>query len=256
MQQKSMTIQMTDVKKSFNHIDVLKQINLTINKGEFVVIVGKSGCGKSTLLRILAGLETYEAGSVTLDERNIKGLNGKSRMMFQDARLLPWLTVEENVAIGIKKDHNWKEKTDWALEQVGLFSRKNEWPSVLSGGQQQRVSLARALATNPSLLFLDEPLGALDALTRYEMQALIESVWEREQFTTVLVTHDVTEAVLLADRVILIEEGFISTELPIDLARPRNPAHPEFIKLQNKLLNQLVGQPEKNIDKAFTKEVI
>src|SRR5699024_8740891 len=174
MSRKDRAIQLKHVNKSFGELSVLQDINVAINEGEFIVIIGKSGCGKSTLLRILSGLERTDSGHVLQSNDEVIGINKHARMMFQDPRLLPWLTVKENIAIGLHEENNQAEKSAWALSEVGLAERENEWPSVLSGGQQQRVALARALATDPSLLLLDEPLGALDALTRYEMQSLIE----------------------------------------------------------------------------------
>src|SRR5699024_5446568 len=206
---------------------------------------GKSGCGKSTLLRILSGLERTDSGHVLQSNDEVIGINKHARMMFQDPRLLPWLTVKENIAIGLHEENNQAEKSAWALSEVGLAERENEWPSVLSGGQQQRVALARALATDPSLLLLDEPLGALDALTRYEMQSLIENLWMKNEWTTVLVTHDVAEAVMLADRVILLEDGYVAMDLDIPLARPRVATDKRFIELQNTLLNRLITTNEK-----------
>jgi len=202
---------------------VLDGLDLTIRAGQFVAIVGRSGCGKSTLLRLIAGLDAPGGGELLRDGRPVAGLDPYTRVMFQDARLLPWLTVEENVTLGAhglgKREA--KEKAREALRLVGLEKRARDWPSVLSGGQKQRVALARALVGNPRLLLLDEPLGALDALTRIEMQRLIERLWQQQGFTALLVTHDVGEAVALADRVVLIERGAVALDLEITLARPR-----------------------------------
>jgi len=202
---------------------VLDGLDLTIRAGQFVAIVGRSGCGKSTLLRLIAGLDAPGGGELLRDGRPAAGLDPYTRVMFQDARLLPWLTVEENVSLGThglgKREA--KEKAREALRLVGLEERARDWPSVLSGGQKQRVALARALVGNPRLLLLDEPLGALDALTRIEMQRLIERLWQKRGFTALLVTHDVGEAVALADRVVLIERSVVALDLEITLARPR-----------------------------------
>ena len=205
--------------KTFGTQKVLQNLDLEIAPGEFVAIVGRSGCGKSTLLRLVAGLERPTEGGVLLDGEPLRQLNPSARVMFQDARLLLWRRVLENVGLGLR--HNWRPKAEWALEQVGLADRAGEWPAVLSGGQRQRVALARALVSEPRLLLLDEPLGALDALTRIEMQRLIESLWQEQQFTALLITHDVEEAVALADRVVLIEAGRVAMDLPISLSRPR-----------------------------------
>ncbi|MEP0983645.1 ATP-binding cassette domain-containing protein [Leptolyngbya sp. AS-A5] len=169
-------------------------------------------------------------------------LNSNARVMFQDARLLPWKRVLQNVGLGVR--HRWKDKAIWALQQVGLEERSQDFPLVLSGGQKQRVALARALVSNPRLLLLDEPLSALDALTRREIQHLIEQLWQEQQFTALLVTHDVDEAVALADRVILLEAGEIATNLPISLPRPRDRSSPAFIYLVEQVLARVM-QSEK-----------
>ncbi len=225
--------------KSFGNIDVLRKLNIEIARGEFVAIVGRSGCGKSTLLRLVAGLERPCTGSILLDEKPLYKLNPEIRMMFQDARLLMWKRVLENVGLGLKQ--NWRQKAHWALEQVGLAERAFDWPRVLSGGQCQRVALARALVSEPRLLLLDEPLGALDALTRIEMQQLIEKIWQQEGFTALLITHDVEEAVTLADRVILIEEGKVAMDWAIALNRPRQRGNPAFATLVEQILQRVLN---------------
>ncbi|WP_338448893.1 ATP-binding cassette domain-containing protein [Niallia oryzisoli] len=232
------------LRKSYNHLEVLHDVNLSIASGEFVAIVGKSGCGKSTLLRHIAGLEHATAGEIKQNHKVINGLNQSARIMFQEARLLPWQSVLENVGVGLSLKKGWEHRAEWALEQVGLAERANDWPSVLSGGQKQRVALARALAGDPSLLLLDEPLGALDALTRLEMQALIEELWQQQKFTAILVTHDVNEAISLADRVILIEKGSVKMDLRIPLPRPRNRANPDFAELEEMVLSKVLGKKE------------
>jgi sulfonate transport system ATP-binding protein len=235
-------LEILDLTKTFGSIPVLKSVNLEIAPGEFVAIVGRSGCGKSTLLRLLAGLETPTQGGVLLDGEPLRKLNRTVRVMFQDARLLPWKHVIENVGLGL--EHDWRSKAEWALKEVGLKERARDWPSVLSGGQRQRVALARALVSQPRLLLLDEPLGALDALTRIEMQQLIEKLWREQQFTSLLVTHDVEEAVLLADRVLLIEEGEIGLDLPITLPRPRHRGSATLAALIEQVLERVMGRKE------------
>lgn len=241
-QQTGVALTISELEKSFGQLKVLKKIDIQITPGEFVAIVGKSGCGKSTLLRHIAGLEELTAGEISQDNDQIFGLNEQARIMFQDARLLPWVSVLENVGIGIGLEKGWKERALWALQQVGLEDRSDDWPSILSGGQKQRVALARALAAKPKLLLLDEPLGALDALTRYEMQDLIEGIWQEQGFTTLLVTHDVSEAIMLADRVILIEEGKVKLDLDIPLSRPRNRSNIAFAELEEELLANVLGK--------------
>jgi sulfonate transport system ATP-binding protein len=213
---------------------VLDGVNLKIAPGEFVAVAGRSGCGKSTLLRAIAGLEQPDAGQVKIGGG---GHAPEVRMMFQDARLLPWKTVLQNVALGIQGG---EERARAVLDSVGLAGHAGDWPAVLSGGQRQRVALARALVHEPQLLLLDEPLGALDALTRIEMQRLIESLWTRRGFTAVLVTHDVQEAVVLADRILLIEEGRLALDLDVGLARPRARRGIDFGSLEQKVLDRVL----------------
>ncbi|WP_018130625.1 ATP-binding cassette domain-containing protein [Effusibacillus pohliae] len=233
-------LKIESLQKSYGSHEVLSGVNLEVHSGEFVAIIGRSGCGKSTLLRLIAGLDTASAGRIVIDGQPVRGLHEQARVMFQDARLLPWKRVIENVGLGLKGD--WLEKAERALQQVGLAERAHEWPSVLSGGQRQRVALARALVSEPRLLLLDEPLGALDALTRIEMQRLIERLWQEQKFTSLLVTHDVEEAVTLADRVILIEQGTIAMDLPISLPRPRHRGNALFAEFVDKVLRRIVRE--------------
>ncbi|HEX8884159.1 MAG TPA: ATP-binding cassette domain-containing protein, partial [Noviherbaspirillum sp.] len=210
--------------KSYGGRPVLRGADLSIAAGEFIAVVGRSGCGKSTLLRLVAGLERPDEGGVLFEGGTIPD----TRVMFQDARLLPWRRVRDNVTLGLPRGAD----AALALRQVGLEDRARDWPAVLSGGQRQRVALARALAHDPQLLLLDEPLGALDALTRIDMQQLIEKLWQARGFTALLVTHDVQEAVALADRVLLIEDGRIALDQRIDLPRPRSRGNPQFAQLE------------------------
>lgn len=227
------------ITKNFGDKQVLKGIDLDVRKGEFVAIIGKSGCGKSTLLRILAGLEKPTSGTF------INHSADRTRIMFQEPRLLPWQRIGANVAVGltgISKGEEAKEQALALLEEVGLQDRAGEWPFVLSGGQKQRVALARALVARPELLALDEPLGALDALTRIEMHQLIERIWRKQKFAAVLVTHDVSEAVALADRIVVIDEGQIALDLQVDLERPRGHASPKAAELEAQVLESLFGK--------------
>lgn len=239
-----MHLQVVGLKKSFQKVEVLKKVDLEIHAGEFIAIVGKSGCGKSTLLRQIAGLDSPSDGVIYHDQKELRELNPDSKIMFQDSRLLPWLKIRDNVGLGLTG--NWREKADWALEQVGLANRADEWPSVLSGGQKQRVALARALVSEPRLLLLDEPLGALDALTRIEMQRLIENLWKEQGFTAIMVTHDVGEAVALADRVILIESGSITLDQRIALSRPRERGDSLYAEQEGSILNRVLGKAGQN----------
>jgi sulfonate transport system ATP-binding protein len=236
-----LALQVRGADKSYAGRKVLDALTLDIAPGEFVAIVGRSGCGKSTLLRLVAGLEQADAGEILADGIATRGLNPATRIMFQDARLLPWRQVLPNVALGLPAAARGQALE--ALEQVGLAERAQDWPAVLSGGQRQRVALARALVHEPRLLLLDEPLGALDALTRIEMHQLIESLWLRLGFTALLVTHDVGEAVALADRVVLIENGRIALDERIDLPRPRERGGAAFAALEERVLRQVLKTP-------------
>jgi sulfonate transport system ATP-binding protein len=226
--------------KSFGSTQVLQDIDLDIQSGEFVAIVGRSGCGKSTLLRLIAGLESLTGGQILQNGQLLSGLNTDARIMFQDARLLPWQRVLDNVALGLYSKQE-RQRSRWALDQVGLGDRSQSWITQLSGGQRQRVALARALVSQPRLLLLDEPLGALDALTRLEMQQLIQTLWQEQQFTAILVTHDVEEAVYLADRIIVLNQGKIDLNLAIALPRPRNPGSAAFADLKTQILDRILS---------------
>ena len=236
--------------KSFGSKRVLDDVDLSVPAGQFLAVVGRSGCGKSTLLRTLVGLETPTSGSVTVGA----GRAGIARIMFQEPRLLPWARVADNVSVGLSglriSNRDSREAAMAALGQVGLADRAGDWPSVLSGGQKQRVALARALVSRPRLLALDEPLGALDALTRIEMQTLIERVWQEQGFTAVLVTHDVAEALALADRVVLIENGRIGLDVAVDLPRPRRRGSAEIGRLEAAILDQLFADGGRPSDDA------
>jgi sulfonate transport system ATP-binding protein len=231
-------IELQGVSRHFGDRAVLRDIDLVIEPGQFVVIVGRSGSGKSTLLRILAGLDSPDSGQVRLGGRLPQAAAAGLRIMFQDGRLLPWRRVIDNVALGLPASA--RPRAEAALASVGLSDRAGDWPRVLSGGQRQRVALARALAADPRLILLDEPLGALDALTRLEMQALIEAIWQRAGFTAILVTHDVAEAALLADRILLIENGVIAVDLPIDLPRPRRD-HAALAAIERQVLERILA---------------
>ncbi|WP_042921316.1 aliphatic sulfonates ABC transporter ATP-binding protein [Stutzerimonas kunmingensis] len=227
--------------KAFGAREVLRGIDLNIPAGQFVAVVGRSGCGKSTLLRLLAGLDQPSRGALLAGNGPLSAAHDDTRLMFQDARLLPWKRVIDNVGLGLSGD--WRPRAREALAAVGLADRAGEWPAALSGGQKQRVALARALIHQPRLLLLDEPLGALDALTRIEMQQLIERLWQQHGFTVLLVTHDVAEAVAVADRVILIEDGRIGLDLPVDLARPRHRGSARLAALEAEVLDRVLQRP-------------
>ncbi|WP_413733882.1 aliphatic sulfonates ABC transporter ATP-binding protein [Sodalis sp. RH21] len=225
------------IDKSFHGRRVLEDITLDIPAGQCVAIVGRSGCGKSTLLRLLAGLEQPNRGELLAGNTPLRTAQGEMRLMFQDARLLPWKKVIDNVGLGLGK--GWQARALAALDTVGLAGRAGDWPAALSGGQKQRVALARALIHRPRLLLLDEPLGALDALTRIEMQQLIETLWQQQGFTLLLVTHDVHEAVTLADRVILLDGGHVGLDIAIDLPRPRRHGQARLALLESTILDRI-----------------
>jgi len=240
-------ISIRGLEKKFGDRSVLSGLSLEIARGSFVSIVGRSGCGKSTLLRIVAGLEQADGGSVVIGgAHHASGQGADIRLMFQDARLLPWKSVIDNVRLGLP--HSALAAALTALRDVGLEDRAKDWPATLSGGQRQRVALARALVHRPQLLLLDEPLGALDALTRIEMHALIERLWREQGFTALLVTHDVQEAITLADRVVVIEDGGIGLDQVVHLGRPRSRGTREFGALEHSVLTRVL-QP-KHSDRA------
>src|ERR1700753_3580992 len=228
------------LRKSFGSNEVLRGIDLHIPAGQFVAIVGRSGCGKSTLLRLIAGLEKIDAGSISFGEETRPE---DVRVMFQEPRLLPWARVLSNVEVGLGRDRGSpgaQSRAAKALAEVGLDEKRGHWPTVLSGGQKQRVALARALVSHPRILAFDEPLGALDALTRIEMQALIEQVWEDKGFTAIVVTHDVTEAVALADRILLLDSGRVAMDVTVDLPRPRRRGDPAAAAIEGRILDRLL----------------
>ena len=226
------------VTKRYGDKTILNALDLHIPAGQFVAVVGRSGGGKSTLLRLLAGLEAPNGGEILAGTTPLANIQDDTRMMFQDARLLPWKTVMDNVGLGLKG--HWLEEARQALAAVGLEDRAGDWPAALSGGQKQRVALARALIHRPGLLLLDEPLGALDALTRIKMQDLIASLWQEHGFTVLLVTHDVSEAVAMADRVLLIEEGKIGLDLTVDIPRPRRVGSARLAELEAEVLERVM----------------
>ncbi|WP_263260547.1 ABC transporter ATP-binding protein [Pseudomonas sp. RIT-PI-S] len=226
---------------------VLDNIRLDVRAGEFVSIVGASGCGKSTLLRLLLGLDQAFDGQILLGGKPIRGTGLERGIVFQDHRLFPWLTVRENIAVGLKNSPlSAREKTEAVREHlalVGLEAFADAYPQQISGGMAQRVAIARGLVNRPSVLLLDEPFGALDALTRTRLQNELQGIWARERITMVLVTHDVDEAVFLGDRVVVMQPnpGRIRRVLDVDLPRPRNRSDSAFITLRDDLLSDFIA---------------
>ncbi|GEP04649.1 ATP-binding cassette domain-containing protein [Methylobacterium oxalidis] len=222
---------------------VIRGLDLHIPAGQFVAVVGRSGCGKSTLLRLVLGLEAPSEGRIALDGAG-RADGATRRIMFQEPRLLPWARVVDNVAVGLGREGSRaarRERAASVLAEVGLAAKAGDWPATLSGGQRQRVALARALVSRPALLALDEPLGALDALTRIEMQAMIERIWQDQGFTAILVTHDVGEAVAMADRILVVEEGAVSLDVAVDVPRPRRRGDPDLAALEGRILDRLLA---------------
>lgn len=223
-------VELRHASRSFGGPRILDHINLTIAEGEFVALLGRSGSGKSTLLRILAGLDQATEGAVTVPD-------GRA-VVFQEPRLVPWMTARDNVCFGLRAADA-RDKAAAALKEVGLGHRIEAWPLTLSGGEAQRTALARALVRDPRLLLLDEPFAALDALTRLKMQDLVATLWHKHNPAVLLVTHDVDEALLLADRVLVLAEGRIMLDRPVPLERPRRHSDPGFTELRNLLLEAL-----------------
>jgi sulfonate transport system ATP-binding protein len=222
--------EVSDLGRAFGSRRVLESLDLRIAAGELVALIGRSGSGKSTLLRALAGLDRDLTGEVSV--------HGTVAVAFQEPRLVPWMRVLDNVGLGLRGP-NPTEMARGALAEVGLEERQAAWPLTLSGGEAQRASLARALVRDPSLLLLDEPFGALDALTRITMHRLVLSLWERHRPAILLVTHDVDEALALADRVLVLGDGHMAHQSRVDLPRPREREHPELVSLRNRLLTEL-----------------
>lgn len=228
-------------------LEVLNDINLTINEGEFISILGSSGCGKSTLLRIIAGLDINYEGAALLDGKQIKKPSIDKGIVFQDHRLFPWLTIKENIGFGIPDEQKNKEElVQEHIELVGLKGFEKSFPSQLSGGMAQRAAIARALVNKPKILLLDEPFGALDAMTRINMQEEILRIWKREKVTIILVTHDIEEAVYLGDRVVVLSSrpGKIKEIYNIDIARPRDRVSNDFVSEKRKIYLEFFNQVE------------
>ena len=244
---KPVSLRLRGIEKDFGGNKVLRGIDLDIPAGQFIAIVGKSGCGKSTLLRILMGLEEKSGGTIDFHNEEGRDAQPNSRIVFQEPRLLPWLDVSGNVAVGLGDGvpaNESRVRARSALKEVQLAEKSKEWPSRLSGGQRQRVALARSLVSKPDFLALDEPLGALDALTRISMQQLLSRVWREQGFTAVLVTHDVAEAVNLADRVIVLDQGRITLDIPVPFAHPRKHGTAGLAEIEGQLLSAILGTSE------------
>ena len=235
-----------DLAKSFAlnglRLQVLRDLNLHIEAGESLAIVGASGSGKTTLLRVLAGLEHADSGEVLIDGEPIRGVGTERAVIFQEPRLLPWLTVLDNVSFGLESrgidKANARSRARHYIRLVGLQEFETAYPRQLSGGMAQRVGIARALTVQPEILLLDEPLGALDAMTKITMQEELARIWHEEKVTMILVTHDLEEAIYLADRVLVLpkQRGAAPRLIDIDLPRPRNRNEPGFVEMRRRLM--------------------
>lgn len=234
-------------------LEILNDISLDIQPGEFVSIVGSSGCGKSTLLKLLIGLEQTTSGEITVGKRKVEKPSVDVGMVFQEARLYPWLTIEKNLQFGIPRN---VPKSEYGkiiqehIELVGLAGFEKAYPAQLSGGMKQRASIARALIGNPKVLLLDEPFGALDAFTRINMQNEVLKIWEKDKRTMLLVTHDIDEAIFLSDRIVILSErpGRIKEIIPVKLSRPRDRSNNLFLEIRKRILTSFLGNSELNIE--------
>lgn len=250
MEKTSPFIAINDVQKSFTvnnkSMLVLEKTDLSINENEIVAILGPSGCGKSTLLRMIAGLETIDDGEIVVNGKKVTGPSIDRGMAFQDSRLYPWLTIEDNIGFGLPKNVRKDEArklVDEHLKLVKLEQFATAYPHQLSGGMKQRASIARALINKPSVLLLDEPFGALDAITKIHMQEEVIQIWAKEKMTMVLVTHDITEAIYMADRVVILSgrPGHVSEIVDVNLPHPRQRNSFKFVELQEKIFLQFFG---------------
>ena len=243
-----------NVHKSFGKNEVLKGINLHIEQGQVVVIIGPSGSGKSTLLNAMAGFELVTSGSITIDGEEVKAPQLRYVTVFQNYGLLPWRTVESNIELGLESKKVPKEERpaiiDKYVKMVGLDHARNRYPAELSGGMQQRVSIARALAVDPDIIFMDEPLGALDALTRINLQDEISRICREEGKTVVFVTHDIEEAVVLADRVVVLaaNPGRVQTIIPVNIIDRTDRTSASFVNIRNHIFEQFQLAKEDKIE--------
>ncbi len=246
----SIVLNLNDVSKSFSRVDsdsvtnAVQNINVEMHKGEFVSLVGTSGCGKSTILRMIAGLIAPTTGTIMLNDKQIKEPSSDVGMVFQKPTLYPWLTVEDNVSFSLRMQHKYKEhkdEVDRMINVIGLEKFKKDYPGQLSGGMAQRVALARAMINKPGILLMDEPLGALDAFTRMNMQNEILDMWKVNKQLVIMVTHDIDEAVYMSSRVLVMDAhpGRIKAEINIDMDYPRNRSSSLFVEYRNQILDLL-----------------
>lgn len=250
MAEKDFELRLDKVSKSFAKVETdevthaLNEVDLTMKKGEFISLVGPSGCGKSTILRLVAGLILPTTGKLAVDGKEITGPSPERGMVFQRPTLFPWLTVEKNIAFSLKMQGKLKgntDKVDRMLQVIGLESFKDDYPGQLSGGMAQRVALVRSLINEPDILLLDEPLGALDAFTRMNMQDEILRIWQEKKQLAIMVTHDVDEAIYMGTRAIVMDAnpGRIIADIKIDEEYPRDRSSEAFVRYRNEILEKL-----------------
>lgn len=250
MEEKKVTLKLDNVSKSFAKIEndevthALNEVDLTLHSGEFVSLVGPSGCGKSTILRLIAGLIVPTTGTVSVDGKPVTKPSPERGMVFQKPTLFPWLTVEKNIAFSLRMQGTLKGNEDRVhrmLDVIGLDAFKDDYPDQLSGGMAQRVALVRSLINEPDILLLDEPLGALDAFTRMNMQDEILKIWYEKKQLAIMVTHDVDEAIYMGTRVLVMDAnpGRIVEDIHIDQTYPRDRSSASFVEYRNRILNRL-----------------
>lgn len=236
-------VEVRDVSMSFGAVEVLRDINLEIEGGQFVCILGPSGCGKSTLLNVVAGFLPATRGSVLIDGETVTGPDPRRIFVFQERGVFPWLTVEQNIGFGLFRapEEEKRRRISHYVKMVGLDGFERSYPRELSGGMKQRVEVARALAVNPDVLYLDEPFGALDSITRLQMRRELLRIWQAERKTILFVTHDIDESVQLADRVVVMSQrpGRIQRVVDIDIAHPRDLSAPRYIELRDRLFSEI-----------------
>ncbi|MHB8062394.1 MAG: ABC transporter ATP-binding protein [Ruminiclostridium sp.] len=255
--QNEILIKLDELYKVFHidgkQVEVLEDINLEVKQGEFISIVGVSGCGKSTLLRIIAGLEAVTRGNALFEDNSITKPSIHCGMVFQESRLFPWLNVSKNIEFGISQRIDKKKRREISqqhIELVGLKGFEKALPRQLSGGMQQRASIARGLVNKPKLLLLDEPFGALDAMTRIHMQNEVLRIWKAEENTMILVTHDIDEAIFLGDKVVVMSSkpGRVRKVIPVDIPRPRDRSSVNFMNIRKMIYKEFFQDTEYNIE--------
>lgn len=252
------TLKVQDVEKIFQindeYLQAVEKTNAEIKKGEFISIVGPSGCGKSTLIRMISGLETPTSGEITLNDKKITKPSLDIGMIFQESRLYPWLSVEKNIEFGISDKKlsraERKSRVKNLINLVGLNGFANALPKQLSGGMQQRASIARGLISNPKILLLDEPFGALDAFTRMNMQQELLKIWKQEKNTMILVTHDIDEAIFLSTKIIVMKDrpGSIKEVINVELPQPRDRTSSEFMEIRKRIMKSLFNKDDSQLE--------